>query len=288
MKKIIATVLAMVMAMALCATAFAAADTFDVYSAKDIKNNAIPAGTTVYSNMADTEVTTVAAVKNSDGSGNLEYVTIAKGQGWFYVKTTKPTNSDFAVTAKGKSEVLYYLTEVAQPTYEASAKAFTAFGYKCGEIVNTNNDAYYEVTTGTRAGNVYMAATTGVTMNLLVDGKIVTVSTTAVTPKDHTWAVSASKVVNGKIVPTEVTCGLCGTKITAIYKKGQAPAGSTVEAVPGFADYEFVTKAGGPNNGGNTTSGSPKTFDAGIAMYAGMALMSVAGSAVVIGKKKEF
>ena len=41
---------------------------------------------------------------------------------------------------------------------------------------------------------------------------------------------------------------------------------------------------------GTTTTGnkSPKTFDAGIAMYAGMALMSVAGSAVVIGKKKEF
>ena len=40
---------------------------------------------------------------------------------------------------------------------------------------------------------------------------------------------------------------------------------------------------------GTTSDGktSPKTFDAGIAMYAGMALMSVAGSAVVIGKKKE-
>ncbi len=33
---------------------------------------------------------------------------------------------------------------------------------------------------------------------------------------------------------------------------------------------------------------SAKTFDAGVAMYAGLALMSVAGSAVVIGKKKEF
>ena len=47
----------------------------------------------------------------------------------------------------------------------------------------------------------------------------------------------------------------------------------------------------GTNNGANGTGGaaqSPKTFDAGVAMYAGMALMSVAGSAVVIGKKKEF
>ena len=33
---------------------------------------------------------------------------------------------------------------------------------------------------------------------------------------------------------------------------------------------------------------SAKTFDAGIALYAGLALMSVTGSAVVIGKKKEF
>ncbi len=37
-----------------------------------------------------------------------------------------------------------------------------------------------------------------------------------------------------------------------------------------------------------TTVESAKTFDAGIALYAGMALASVAGSAVVIGKKKEF
>ena len=36
------------------------------------------------------------------------------------------------------------------------------------------------------------------------------------------------------------------------------------------------------------TNKSPKTFDAGIAMYVGMALTSVAGSALVIGKKKEF
>ena len=287
MKKIIATVLAMVMALALCSTAFAAPDKFDVYSAKDIKNNAIPAGTNVYSTLGDTEITTVAAVKNSDGTGNLEYITLSKGAGWYYVKTTTPTNSDFAVTAKGKSEVLYYLTEVDQPTYVASAKAFTAFGYKCGEIVNTDNSAYYEVTTGTMAGKVYKAATTGLTMNLLVDGKIVSVSQTATTPKGHQWAVSASKVVNGKIVPTEVTCGLCGTKITAIYKKGQAPAGSTVEAVPGFADYEFVTSAANANPTTNTNK-SPKTFDAGIAMYVGMALTSVAGSAVVIGKKKEF
>ena len=40
----------------------------------------------------------------------------------------------------------------------------------------------------------------------------------------------------------------------------------------------------------DTTKGvdSAKTFDAGVAMYVGMSLLSVAGGAVVIGKKKEF
>ena len=37
-----------------------------------------------------------------------------------------------------------------------------------------------------------------------------------------------------------------------------------------------------------TTVDSPKTFDAGIAVYAGLSLLSAAGAAVVIGKKKEF
>ena len=64
------------------------------------------------------------------------------------------------------------------------------------------------------------------------------------------------------------------------------------------SDYKFVwqLKAGTTEEIGTadktetTTTGveSAKTFDAGIAMYVGMSLMSVAGTAVVIGKKKEF
>ena len=46
--------------------------------------------------------------------------------------------------------------------------------------------------------------------------------------------------------------------------------------------------AGPADTNSNTGVKAPETFDAGIALYAGMALMSVAGSAVVIGKKKEF
>ena len=62
---------------------------------------------------------------------------------------------------------------------------------------------------------------------------------------------------------------------------------SKTETLTGVTGYVVV-----PNGASTTpstgTNKSPKTFDAGIAMYVGMALTSVAGSAVVIGKKKEF
>ena len=60
---------------------------------------------------------------------------------------------------------------------------------------------------------------------------------------------------------------------------------ATVEVNPqlGILGYTMGTTTK-PADG----TSSPKTFDAGIAMYVGMALTSVAGSAVVIGKKKEF
>ena len=59
---------------------------------------------------------------------------------------------------------------------------------------------------------------------------------------------------------------------------------SGVQVVAGTDTWYFPAAAASTT----TTTSSPKTFDAGIAMYVGMALTSVAGSAVVIGKKKEF
>ena len=50
----------------------------------------------------------------------------------------------------------------------------------------------------------------------------------------------------------------------------------------------YLVEAGKTTTPSTDTNKSPKTFDAGIAMYVGMALTSVAGSALVIGKKKEF
>ena len=286
MKKIIATVLAMVMALALCTTAFAA-DNYDLYLANstNISGKVIAANGAVAEKTNKT-ITITAAASYSDGTGNLEYLTDADSV--IYVKTTTPTVADYAVTVTGKKDILFYVTKVdAAPMYAASAKAFTDFGYKCGQVVNNDNSKYYEITTGADAGKVYKATDNG-TLSVLVDGKLVKLDNTAAAAvKEHNWSVSASKVENGKVIPTEAVCGICGSKSTAIYETGKAPAGSKVETLNGVTGYVVVPNGTSTTpSTGNTTS--PKTFDAGIAMYVGMALTSVAGSAVVIGKKKEF
>ena len=103
-------------------------------------------------------------------------------------------------------------------------------------------------------------------------------------------------------------CALCGNRYIASYVTEAATLKSEyyaydAEAVASYASANgvllknmlnksatlYLVEAGTATttpSTGNTTS--PKTFDAGIAMYVGMALTSVAGSAVVIGKKKEF
>ena len=263
-----------------------AADNYDLYLANstNISGKVIAANGAVAEKTNKT-ITITAAASYSDGTGNLEYLTDADSV--IYVKTTTPTVADYAVTVTGKKDILFYVTKVdAAPMYAASAKAFTDFGYKCGQVVNNDNSKYYEITTGADAGKVYKAIDNG-TLSVLVDGKLVKLDNTAAAVKEHNWSVSASKVENGKVIPTEAVCGICGSKSTAIYETGKAPAGSKVETLNGVTGYVVV-----PNGASTTpstgTNKSPKTFDAGIAMYVGMALTSVAGSAVVIGKKKEF
>ena len=85
-------------------------------------------------------------------------------------------------------------------------------------------------------------------------------------------------VKDGKV--TGYTCKTCGA--VAIEAPNYASIPADADIITG--NWYFPAVAASTT----TTTSSPKTFDAGIAMYVGMALTSVAGSAVVIGKKKEF
>ena len=307
MKKIIATVLAMVMALALCATAFAATDTWTMYNT--LKNN--PTGT----DKSTVTFTHYDATTNVDGGGTVEYwvgsdsnnyvacekddatATMYKNNGFFaYVKTT--TNVAYTVV----------VTEKDKTTDKASC---TVNHYLVDGYLSTDGDFYVK---DAIAGVSPIVAKISGTEKLVTLYKVAKGDTSRVIYASH---VLGKAVKNADKGWDEATCLVCGAKVALtsnkdVLKKNGIKIADTMSysdaaaravivdngktgkyAFPvgtefaGSYDYAWVISGAGASTSTGTAS-SPKTFDAGIALYAAMALTSVAGSAVVIGKKKEF
>lgn len=277
MKKIIATVLAMVMAMALCVTAFAVNYSDGYYFANGKWNKIDLTKVSVsYTNPSETK---------TDGkvvSAKIGYYTL-KETGKADVVLVEVDKDDATYQIKADSTVKYL-----QESNGNQDKAYTLTGTKltssdkCGEAkftgtVYQSGDKYY--TTG--SSNTYM----------LINGQVVSVVETTVTINGHDFEIQTKAVDAKGVLTGTAKCKNCTQTATLTNKLSTIPVGakSQVVTVPGMTDtcYLYWTEAGKTNNG-SSNANSPKTFDAGVAMYAGMALMSVAGSAVVIGKKKEF
>ena len=284
MKKIIATVLAMVMALALCTVAFAGTVNYTEYdkNGKETENVKFNIEFVSGKYKIDSTNNTVDHYKVTKTSGDTAWT------GYYVAADKSDYTSKF--TADGKADL--YLTYVGKAesavTYSAKAVEFTNIGDKCGQLDGNTKDTYYKATSEDKNGETvityYVKDSTG-EVNLLVDGELVAVAkeTKAINP--HDWkAASYDKDDN----VTSYKCKDCGTVATVYKTKDAAKAsGAAVYTQYGTAWIAYtdgVTDNTKPADG--TTS--PKTFDAGIAMYVGMALTSVAGSAVVIGKKKEF
>ncbi len=277
MKKIIATVLAMVMAMALCVTAFAVNYSDGYYFANGKWNKIDLTKVSVsYTNPSETK---------TDGkvvSAKIGYYTL-KETGKADVVLVEVDKDDATYQIKADSTVKYL-----QESNGNQDKAYTLTGTKltssdkCGEAkfsgtVYQSGDKYY--TTG--SSNTYM----------LINGQVVSVVETTVTINGHDFEIQTKAVDAKGVLTGTAKCKNCTQTATLTNKLSAIPVGakSQVVSVAGMTDtcYLYWTEAGKTNNG-SSNANSPKTFDAGVAMYAGMALMSVAGSAVVIGKKKEF
>ena len=295
MKKIIATVLAMVMALALCTTAFAAPVTG--YTGYNRGGNKLMDATNAESFSVEAHE---AAFNKATGAGNVAFyrvdgATASENTGYNgdYIKADK-TDFDLQLTKAGASTL--YLKHVdTGAEYVAKVEAFTKIGDKCGQLDVDADGTYYVNTSKYTSSNVtkdagevyFVASDAESAVYVLLNGKLVSVTLAGEqTLVGHTW-VAVEK--DGKVVSYK--CSDCGT-VASIYKTYAAAKASGLKNVEAFVNDDgetiYLAYTDGKTTPSTDTNKSPKTFDAGIAMYVGMALTSVAGSAVVIGKKKEF
>ena len=287
MKKIIATVLAMVMALALCTTAFAASK-YVLYDedkkSTDIMVTKTDASsknkTTLYYTYVDendaTHYLVPADKSNYDGYVEGNYVK--------EVNVDEGTIDNFISYADGK------LVKMTAKSGEKVERNCTTSVFDTDVYFDKDNAAFVKVEDGTG------------TYNMLYNGVILSVDdvTDEIAEGSHLW-IKGDKVDDGIYNVKCASCGatavayetlkLAGTKTVVKYDqaKGIATANDMEKNWEGdLLDSDWYVTTSASTDTKTDGNKSPKTFDAGIAMYVGMALTSVAGSAVVIGKKKEF
>ena len=277
MKKIIATVLAMVMALALCATAFAANPEYT--AAYNKKGNKVSVKGDVYTVVTDAAVKPVSPAENGSVKG-YHITGISSLTGVYYVAATA-ADYDLKLTADGRADL--YLKEAPNSSLSYSFKvtAFTAIGEKCEQLDVDATGTYYSHTVS-GVTTYYEASETG--MSVLFNNELITVSALNADLNGHDWKAASYNKDN---TVATFKCADCGT-VATVYKTADAAKAAGAGTVDTFAGYVIGYTYTAGTTATTTTTSSPKTFDAGIAMYVGMALTSVAGSAVVIGKKKEF
>ena len=279
MKKIIATVLAMVMALALCTTAFAA----DTYTEKTA-----------------TPPLTLEKVFTKDGDTSDQYY-IKTGTDKYRVATDAETavinagGYNKATLAKMTDEG--YLFEVYQDAagkYYAKAAVVDAYDKEKGTAIAQNSVVYFGKDLASAVAYYAYDSNT----NLKVAEAVTVLYKTTATFGANKAAVytnlagTATYALVGDVDSTDKDKDAVGKLSKIFYEKPNDAAtllnkaGKDIKLAAESGYYYVLTEKAASTT--TDTNKSPKTFDAGIAMYVGMALTSVAGSAVVIGKKKEF
>ena len=199
--------------------------------------------------------------------------------------------ADLMFTIKGVGSVFVRRMNVPAAFDATPAALYTApKTATCGKV-GANEDVYVVVN-----GDYYATEYTvvpGAESYALVNGKMVVYYGEA-TAKGHNWLQATKESYDTKTgVITSVKCPDCKGIVTVYAKAGSFDGKEYVKITEGVAtNYYYVAGAVATSTGTTTgtTTGtitSADTFDAGIAMYVGMSVMAAAGSAVVIGKKKD-
>ena len=287
MKKIIATVLAMVMALALCTTAFAASK-YVLYD-EDKKSTDIMVTKTDASSKNKTTLY-YTYVDENDATHYLVPADKSNYDGYVEGNYVKEVNADEDTIDNFISYADVKLVKMTAKSGEKVERNCTTSVFDTDVYFDKDNAAFVKVEDGTG------------TYNMLYNGVILSVDdvTDEIAEGSHLW-IKGDKVDDGIYNVKCASCGatavayetlkLAGTKTVVKYDqaKGIATANDMEKNWEGdLLDSDWYVTTSASTDTKTDGNKSPKTFDAGIAMYVGMALTSVAGSAVVIGKKKEF
>ena len=280
MKKIVALVLSLVMALSLATVAFGATYS-DAYKwgAKGWEKADLNGVAISYTSPTETK---------EDGkviAGTLGFYTIDDSRPLVEVAKADAT---FQMKVDGK---VVYLKGVDVVAYEAVGKSVKA-GTKCGDY---DKDVYGDDTLMEVDGALYVQDDKNGNVRVLLNGEVVYAYEYKNPVKvQHEWYTLDGKLVVDweaeKLAEAKATvlCKNCNVKATVTANKADVPVGATCIYSDELGVYMYWTDGAASTETNKDGVTSAKTFDAGIAMYVGMSLLSVAGGAVVIGKKKEF
>ena len=319
MKKIVALVLSLVMALSLCTVAFAAGYDLEV--------------TEKFGNDKHAKYDDLKFVEQKDNV--LAHYEGKKDNAW-YVETTDDDIYDnaqnFIVTYQRDGKIVYLLRVEKDDLKVNALKADAVAEHKyvgCGDNnAKAPKDCYKDV----KNSNYWIKSDADdAVAYVTVDGdydNVVAVRAATVFGKDGNWDRNSEVVpsghlmvlvkknveyknsADGKIVKdvNEYKCYFCNRTFYGSDFPYSTPetadtysstfANELVKAkfvnvedgvILGDVAYYWTTDKDNDTKTDDTNKvPSAKTFDAGVAMYVGMSLLSVAGGAVVIGKKKEF
>ncbi len=174
-------------------------------------------------------------------------------------------DADYIVKYHDSSKVAMYVKAVTDVTYVGDGKAYTNFGKTCGQfkLDNTKYDGIPSSYTAVDKDDNVILFVEGSAKNLWSMASWLLLTSWASCPRrsvEHVWVVDRNAMT--------AKCSTCGAT-AKLYKTFASAAPNDYEQVA-VGLYAVVDTKTTPST--DTNKSPDKTFDAGIAMYVGMAL----------------